>query len=66
MSLRYEQYRALHDTLRLLMDIHRQDVKLGELKDRAYNCLRHYPLLDERGEPMFSNDPFECPIINQP
>ena len=66
MSLRYEQYRALHATRKLLMDIHRQDVKLEELQKRAYNCLRHYPFLDERGAPMFSRDPFECPIINRP
>ena len=65
MSLRYEQYRALHATRKLLMDIHRQDVKLEELQKRSYQCLRHYPFLDERGAPMFSQDRNECPVINQ-
>ena len=66
MSLRYEQYRALHDTRKLLMDIHSQSVKLEDLQKRAYNCLRHYPFLDEHGEPMFSKDSFGCPVINLP
>jgi len=66
MSLRYEQYRAIYETYKLLLDIHRQSVKLEELQERAYMCLRHYPFLDERGAPMFSKDPFDCPVINQP
>jgi hypothetical protein len=65
MSLRYEQYRALHETRRLLLDIHRQSVKLEDLQERSYQCLRHYPFLDERGAPMFSQDRNECPVINQ-
>jgi len=36
---------------------------VNELKARAYSCLRHFPFLDERGEPIFSRDGFECPVI---
>jgi hypothetical protein len=30
-----------------------------ELRERAYSALRHFPFLDERGEPLWSQDDFE-------
>jgi len=67
MSLRYEQYRSLHDTRQLLSDI-----LLGSLNDvediriSARHCLRHFPVLAETGEPMFSQDEFDCPALDEP
>ncbi len=67
MSLKYEQYRALVRTRQLLRGILLNKAPVGkkDLRAAASSCLRHFPFLDERGAPMFSQDPFECPIINQ-
>ena len=62
MSLRYEQRRALlkaRDLLRDCLNPKTRPKTAKELRERAYCALRHYPLLDERGEPMWSNDEFE-------
>lgn len=60
MSLRYEQYRALQLTRELLRDFLTGSVKLTkkETRERASRCLRHYPFLNEKGRPMFSQDSF--------
>lgn len=65
MSLRYEQQRALWDTRLLLYDILAGNVgKKADLRARAYRCLKHYPFLDSTGEPMFSQDGFPCPRLD--
>jgi len=62
MSLKYEQYRALKKTRAFL-----HDLIIGgypkELRDRAYTCARHFPVLAKNGEPIFSRDDFECPDL---
>jgi len=61
MSLKYEQYRSLHITQKFL-----RAINLGEygdnkaLQEMARCCLRHYPFLSRKGEPLFSQDDFEC------
>ena len=65
--MRFEQQASLYRTrefLRRLLD--RPMLKPKEIREQAYRCLRHYPFLDKTGEPMFSSDPFECPVINKP
>lgn len=59
MSLRYEQYNAIKLTKILLYDLldtQNRPRRVHELKQRVYKCLRHYPILTERGEPIFSKD----------
>ena len=59
MSLRHEQRRALlkaRDLLRDLLHPSTRPKTVKELRERASCALRHYPLLDERGEPMWSDD----------
>ena len=60
MSLRYEQYRALKSSRDFLRDILQGNVtwKRKDLKDQAARCLRHYPFLDDSGQPIFSNAEF--------
>lgn len=61
MSLRYEEYRALRKSRDLLGDLlnpQRRPKTIGELKRRASEALHHFPFLDERGSPMFSDDNF--------
>jgi hypothetical protein len=61
MSLRAEQYYALRKTQAFLRDLLYKETrpkKAGELKERAYSCLRHFPYLDDNGKPMFSLDDF--------
>jgi hypothetical protein len=67
MSLKYEQYRALVRTRNLLRDIlcNKAPTRKKELRAEAGSCLKHFPFLDERGAPIFSQDPFECPVINK-
>lgn len=62
MSIRTEQYRALQMTralLRDLLDRSKTPRVPKEVRERAYRALRHYPLLMENGEPVFSRDEFE-------
>ena len=69
MSLRNEQYLALVKTQNLLRDmlfVGSRPKTVREMKARASSCLKHFPILDEVGAPIFSNDPFECPPINPP
>ena len=69
MSLKFEQYRALHSTREFMWDLLRPGLTPGvprSIRDRASRCLRHFPLLKENGEPMFSRDEFECPAIERP
>jgi hypothetical protein len=54
-SLRHEQRRALlkaRDLLRDLLHPSTRPKTVKELRERARCALRHYPFLDERGEPM--------------
>jgi hypothetical protein len=60
-SLRYEQRRALlkaRDLLRDLLHPLTRPKSVKEMRERASCALRHYPFLDERGEPMWSQDEF--------
>ena len=62
MSLRHEQRRALlkaRDLLRDLLHPSTRPKTVKELRERASRALRHYPFLDDRGEPMWSQDEFE-------
>lgn len=66
MSLKYEQLCALVRTKEFLQDLLTVDKypkTKKEMRDRVYRCLRHFPYLDETGEPQFSKDDFECPKI---
>ncbi len=59
MSLRYEQYRSLlitRDFLRELLTVDGYPKTKREMRERAYRCLRHYPFLDEQGQPYWSLD----------
>ena len=61
MSLRYEQHRALKETrefLRYILAALKTPVKIKDLRERASNCLHHFPFLMESGKPMWSQDPF--------
>lgn len=62
MSLRFEQRRALlrsRELLRDCLDPKLRPKTVKELRQRASSALRHFPFLDERGEPMWSQDDFE-------
>ena len=64
MSLRYEQYRSLVETRQLLFDLSAGRAgSMAEIKERALMCSRHFPLLMQTGEPMFSRDGFDCPPV---
>jgi hypothetical protein len=66
MSIRCEQYYSLYKTqnfLRSLLHHSTRPKTVKEISDQAYSCLRHFPFLNERGEPIFSRDGFECPVI---
>jgi hypothetical protein len=66
MSLKYEQYYALYKTQRFMRDLIMNPIpKAKELRQRAHSCLRHFPFLSKRGEPIFSKDDFECPKIKE-
>jgi hypothetical protein len=62
MSLRHEQRRALLRSRELLWDLlnaQKRPKTVKELKMRVCCALRHFPFLDERGEPMWSQDEFD-------
>ena len=62
MSLRFEQRNALLKAWQLLRDLLHPSTRpktVKELRQRASCALRHFPFLDERGEPMWSQDDFE-------
>lgn len=64
MSLRYEQHRALRksrDFLAALLTMPAADLRAGPLRERARDCLRHFPPIDESGQPMFSTDRLRDP-----
>lgn len=68
MSLKHEQCYALYKTREFLRDLLHHSTRpktVKEIKDRAYSCLRHFPFLKDNGEPIFSQDGFECPPIKQ-
>ena len=68
MSLRYEQRRALlkaRDLLCDLLDHNTRPKTVKELKQRASSALRHFPMLDYRGEPMWSQDEFDDPALKE-
>ncbi len=57
MSLKHEQYNSLLRTQEFLYDIldpKKRPKTQKEMKDRVRRCLRHYPFLSEKGEPIFS------------
>ena len=59
MSLRYEQYRSLRYTKEFLHDlltVERYPKTKREMRQRVFDCLRHYPFLFENGQPMWSKD----------
>ena len=67
MSLRYEQQAALIRTKKFLRDlftVDRYPKTKKEMREKAYRCLKHFPPLDERGKPIFSNDEFPCPKLD--
>jgi hypothetical protein len=62
MSLKFEQRNALLKARHLLrdcLDPKKRPKTVKELRVRASSALRHYPFLDERGEPMWSQDEFD-------
>lgn len=62
MSLRYEQRRALLKARELLWDMldHKKRPKtVKELRVRVCCAMHHFPSLDERGEPLWSQDDFD-------
>ena len=64
MSLRYEQHWALRKTRNLLHDLLdpvKRPKTAAALKQRALDCLRHFPPLMEDGTPMWSNDDWQPP-----
>ena len=64
MSLRYEQYYALLRTrefLRKILIMPKKDLitwPIGEFRSEVYACLKHFPFLDEQGQPYWSQDEF--------
>jgi hypothetical protein len=61
MSLKYEQYNSLKLTRSFLCDLLSTKTRpktIRETKERVYQCLRHFPRLEENGKPIFSNDDF--------
>lgn len=62
MSIKIEQYRSLILTKIFLYDLLTVDKyprTKKEMRDRAMSCLRHFPLLEPNGNPMFSRDNIE-------
>jgi len=62
MSLKFEQGRALLKSRALLFDLlnpKKRPKTVTELKRRASDALRHFPVLDEKGQPYWSMDDFE-------
>ena len=59
MSLRYEQYQALRatrDFLRDLLTVKEYPKTKREMRRRARWFLKHFPLLHDSGQPMWSQD----------
>jgi len=57
MSLKDEQFRSLQmtrDFLYIMLDSQRRPKKVSEIREMALRCLRHYPVLKDDGEPVFS------------
>jgi hypothetical protein len=66
MSLRHEQYRAMHMTREFLTELMVSPrMSQKELKEKARRCARHYPYLEANGKPVFSNDNFPCPDLEK-
>ena len=68
MSLRYEQRQALlkaRDLLCDLLDHNTRPKTVKELKQRASSALRHFSVLDYRGEPLWSQDDFDDPQLTE-
>jgi hypothetical protein len=62
MSLRYEQRQALlrsRDLLCHLLDPQKRPKTVKEMRMRVLSALRHFPMLDWRGEPLWSQDNFD-------
>lgn len=60
MSLRYEQYWSLQKTKAFLRELIMRPGRWSkaELRKEAGSCLRHFPPLTEKGQPMWSKDEF--------
>ena len=59
MTLRYQQYNSLLVTRKLLSDlltVERYPRTKKEMRERVRWCLKHYPHLDEQGQPYWSPD----------
>jgi hypothetical protein len=59
MSIKIEQYHSLKITkefLRDLLDFQERPKSVKEMKQRASQCLRHFPVLDDDGKPYFSKE----------
>jgi len=67
MSLRFEQRRALLMAFRLMVDLLHPSTRprtVREMRERARAAIKHFPPLDENGEPMWSQDEFRTPGAN--
>jgi len=59
MSLRFEQRRSLVKCRELLVEILNKPQRTtlrSEIRMKAASALRHFPILDDRGEPIWSPD----------
>lgn len=59
MSLKSEQYYSLLKTKNFLYDLldtKKRPKTVKEFRKRAADCLRHFPILDDNGKPIFSKD----------
>jgi hypothetical protein len=68
MSLKYEQRRALlkaRDLLCDLLDTQKRPKTVKEMRVRVLSALRHFPMLDYRGEPLWSQDEFDDPALKE-
>ena len=68
MSLKHEQYMSLMRTRELLYDMLNGKYfpkTRREQRELASRCLRHFPVLKDTGEPVFSADNFPCDSIEE-
>ena len=62
MSLKFEQRKSLIKVRALLYDLlnpQQRPKTVKELRQRVSSAVRHFPPLDERGEPLWSQDEFD-------
>jgi len=56
MSLKYEQYHSLKMTKEFLQELLMKTKPRKEIKEKIRMCLRHFPVLEDSGKPIFSSD----------